>query len=163
MVGAERMETSVSELDVGILRDALLAQGGGTASIRLDQVPGFDAPDGGTGAYVDLLSELAQERALTENGATIIMAIPVSVTEEICTLGPASLDFESDDDDCPTVYRHHGDDFLIEADEEYRKVIPTGSDLNALFRSWRDAQAAEHGWEFNNFVFLWTSPPKIGV
>ncbi|MEA3028883.1 MAG: hypothetical protein QOJ53_567 [Sphingomonadales bacterium] len=149
--------------DVQILLDALHSQGGGTASIRLDQLAGLEGRVRDTRGYVDLLSGLAHKLELAGDTRTAVMAIPVSVTEKICTQGPTSIEFEGDASDSPTVYLYDGEDFLIDADEEYRKIVPTGSDLRAIFRSWRDAQAAEDGWEFNNFVFVWPPSTSSGA
>jgi len=148
---------------VQILLDALLSQGSETPSIRVDQVKGLESAVRDVRECVDLLSTLAGAVEHSGDTRTVVMAIPIAVTTEISLAAPTGMEFDYDPTDAPTVYLYPGEDFLIDADEEYRKVVSTGSHLHALFRSWRDALEAEHGWEFNNYVLLWYSPRSSKV
>jgi hypothetical protein len=62
-----------------------------------------------------------------------------------------------------SIYLYEHDDFFAVADEEYRKVLAISRSehpLSAVFRSWRDRDAARDDWEFNNSVYIWSADQK---
>lgn len=143
---------------------------------KRERNPSFDIEDGysilGTPqeectvlTYLKLLRETDSHLLELGDVRVPILAIPLFASDFIVV--DSSEDIvgrEIDRFEVPVAYLHSSYEFLIEADEEYRKSIPLAGRANAIFRSWRSKEGTERNWEFNNTLFLWSPryPPDIG-
>lgn len=132
----------------------LLSQDSHLVSLDLD-----DIPDGleELRANYDIVSFAERIRAKLDNegdARKLILAFPMEATRHLTIEIPSGIDIDQIAESLATIYLHGSDDFLIEANEEYRRVIKRNG-VNAIFRSWRTAEGAKHDWEYENCIFLW--------
>ena len=103
------------------------------------------------GVYHDIRRVLHQ----CGDDRTLLLVLPLPSTNQAQVTPPLTLDIKLDPMVSASFYLRIDNNFLIEAEEEYRKYILYDPSLKILFRSWRDCLAAEKDWEFNNDMFVW--------
>lgn len=139
----------------------LVEIGGEQTSRHLDEVCKSQTFDGMTLRYwVDVFyREMERELSRLGEERGFILTIPISVSSSLNLVSPKPeliLTFEGP---VPSLYVGYGLDPFIKAYEEYRVAITglcSGS-IFCIYRSWRDERSARMGWEFNNYVYVWSS------
>lgn len=146
--------------DVKTIISCLTSRGKGNVSFRLEKPDPFQSEIHNGEYYSDVLSSVARHFFESGDIRIAILAIPLRVTKEVCLDAPEDFDVDLDALDAPIFYLHCDYDFFIEANEEYRKVIPSKGNLRSAYRSWRGEEAAENDWEFENHIFIWAPLPQ---
>jgi len=134
--------------------------GRGNISRHVDEL--INAPGSPEDAFfgkwcLELFKEVVTRLRERGENREIIMSIPLADSKAVRIEYPKNIKRLSRTFEPPSIYLHMQRDFLIQADEEYRKLLVEAPDLVILFRSWRGHEAAAKGWEFSNCVFLWNS------
>lgn len=140
-----------------IIASKLLSIRSGLVSRHLDEL--ISAPLG-VPNYGDwcLLVFLELAKYLRGKGEerTIVWVVPMAVSEQLRCYHVSVSDVVYEISPA-TVYLLETTDVFAKADEEYRRdlrLFPNSRSLNGIFRSWRDPDAANQGWEFSNDIYL---------
>jgi hypothetical protein len=132
---------------------ALSERGPGNVSI-IKKLGDYNIPQ-----ISQLVKDLTAYFKAQKDERLVIAVAPLNVTKILTTLAPSVDKYRVPRNEYVTFYLHCEQRFFIEAEEEYRKSLTISPDLKAVFRSWRDAQSASLGWEFNNHIFVWPKRP----
>lgn len=143
-----------------VLGDKLLALGGPNVSRHLDELIDFPPAVSNYGewcfrTFLELVNYL---RAIGDS-RTIVWVIPVSVSDGLKVNDSPKISDVTVEFLPSTVYLLSKNDIFSDCAEEfrYRILLPTQDRrIGAIYRSWRDVVGAEHGWEFNNDIYLWS-------
>ena len=144
-----------------LVAEKMVALGGGNVSRHLEEILGGD--------MVALLSDfwcltflngVTQAVRRLGDQRSIILTIGLPESSGMQPIQAIDLNRTSLPPAEATVYLFNGQDFLIEACEEYRRAIdiPPGFDgFSGVYRSWRSSAAEENGWNFSNDIYLWST------
>jgi hypothetical protein len=132
---------------------ALHPLGPGSVSRHLDEIYS-DQPDAPYGEWCMQIFDIARS-LLRKRGEQrlFVMVISISVTDHLVTsaISPAEV---TDPITPATFYLLTGDEFFIDAPEEYRATMSAPAAAFATFRSWRSDY--DDGPEFNNDIYVWS-------
>lgn len=132
------------------------------------QTPGLSSVDVGPGRgmlwvddryhrfafYVEMLMKVGRRFQKINDDRNLLLVVVMEPTDYVSITYPKSNDF-SLEINCPAIfYLNPSETFLIDADEEYRKIISIHKRINVLYRSWRSKEFSDNGWEFANDIFV---------